>query len=117
MADIFVTELGDMLATNNLCDELGVNTLPSPTDLKQKILLKGKIKVKKKVKEYSLYTIDFSHPKTLCSTNQRSGSAFFRMISIPGFLAFAKLVMMSCAPTKSRLQSVLEMHSYYFEHN
>lgn len=49
MADIFVTELGDMLATTNLCDELGVNTLPSPKDLKGKILLKGKIKVKKKV--------------------------------------------------------------------
>ena len=50
MADIFVTELGDMLATTNLCDELGVNTLPSPNDLKRKILLKGKIKTKKKVK-------------------------------------------------------------------
>ena len=72
MADIFVTELGDMLATNNLCDELGVNTLPSPTDLKQKILLKGKIKVKKKVKEYSLYAtvfFFFFHPKTSYSTN------------------------------------------------
>ena len=50
MADIFVTELGDMLATTNLCDELGVDTLPSPNDLKRKILLKGKIKTKKKVK-------------------------------------------------------------------
>ncbi|CAH3162232.1 unnamed protein product [Porites evermanni] len=50
MADIFVTELGDMLATTNLCDELGVNTLPSPNDLKRKILLKGKIKTKKKHK-------------------------------------------------------------------
>ena len=50
MADIFVTELGDMLATTNLCGELGVNTLPSPNDLKGKILLKGKIKTKKKVK-------------------------------------------------------------------
>lgn len=49
MADIFVTELGDMLATNNLSDELGIQTLPSPKDLKRKILLKGKIKVKKKV--------------------------------------------------------------------
>lgn len=49
MADIFVKELGDMLATNNLCDELGIQTLPSPKDLKRKILLKGKIKVKKKV--------------------------------------------------------------------
>ena len=49
MADIFLTELGDMLATTNLCDELGVNTLPSPDDLKRKILLKGKIKTKKKV--------------------------------------------------------------------
>ena len=52
MADIFVTELGDMLATINLCDELGINTLPSPMDLRRKILLKGKIKVKKKVKDY-----------------------------------------------------------------
>ena len=50
MADIFVSELGDMLATNNLCDELDINTLPSPNHLKRKILLKGKIKVKKKVK-------------------------------------------------------------------
>ncbi|XP_020627928.1 1-phosphatidylinositol 4,5-bisphosphate phosphodiesterase zeta-1-like [Orbicella faveolata] len=50
MADIFVTELGDMLATNNLSDELGIQTLPSPKDLKRKILLKGKIKVKKKHK-------------------------------------------------------------------
>lgn len=49
MADIFVTELGEMLATNNLSDELGIQTLPSPYDLKGKILLKGKIKVKKKV--------------------------------------------------------------------
>jgi len=49
MADIFVNELGDMLATNNLSDELGIHTLPSPKDLKRKILLKGKIKVKKKV--------------------------------------------------------------------
>ena len=49
MADIFVKELGDMLATNNLSDELGIQTLPSPNDLKRKILLKGKIKVKKKV--------------------------------------------------------------------
>ena len=49
MADIFITELGDMLATNNLSDELGIQTLPSPNDLKGKILLKGKIKVKKKV--------------------------------------------------------------------
>ncbi|PFX17769.1 1-phosphatidylinositol 4,5-bisphosphate phosphodiesterase zeta-1-like [Stylophora pistillata] len=50
MADIFVCELGDMLATHNLCDELGINTLPSPNQLKRKILLKGKIKVKKKHK-------------------------------------------------------------------
>ena len=49
MSDIFVTELGDMLATNNLCDELCLNTLPSPNQLKRKILLKGKIKTKKKV--------------------------------------------------------------------
>lgn len=48
MADIFVTELGEMLASSNLCDEL--NTLPSPNQLKGKILLKGKIKTKKKVK-------------------------------------------------------------------
>lgn len=50
MADIFVSELGDILVTNNLCDEQGVNTLPSPKDLKGKILLKGKIKTKKKHK-------------------------------------------------------------------
>ncbi|KAJ7372700.1 1-phosphatidylinositol 4,5-bisphosphate phosphodiesterase beta-4 [Desmophyllum pertusum] len=50
MADIFVTELGDMLATNNLSDELGIHTLPSPKDLMGKIFLKGKIKVKKKHK-------------------------------------------------------------------
>lgn len=50
MADIFVSELGDMLATNNLCDEMSINTLPSPNQLKRKILLKGKIKVKKKHK-------------------------------------------------------------------
>lgn len=50
MSDIFVTELGDMLATNNLCDELCLNTLPSPNQLKGKILLKGKIKTKKKPK-------------------------------------------------------------------
>ncbi|XP_078346086.1 1-phosphatidylinositol 4,5-bisphosphate phosphodiesterase zeta-1-like [Oculina patagonica] len=50
MADIFITELGDMLATNNLCEELGIQTLPSPKDLKGKILLKGKIKTKKKHK-------------------------------------------------------------------
>lgn len=50
MADIFVTELGEMLASNNLCDELCVNMLPSPNQLKGKILLKGKIKTKKKVK-------------------------------------------------------------------
>jgi len=54
MADIFVTELGDMLATNNLSDELGIQTLPSPKDLKGKILLKGKIKVKKKVTHTSI---------------------------------------------------------------
>ena len=52
MADIFVSELGDMLATNNLCDEMSINTLPSPNQLKRKILLKGKIKVKKKVKSW-----------------------------------------------------------------
>ena len=71
MADIFVTELGGMLATNNLSDELGVNTLPSPKDLKQKILLKGKIKLKKKVKEYSLYATDFVLSKKylcICTT-------------------------------------------------
>lgn len=50
MADIFVTELGEMLASSNLCDELCVTTLPSPNQLKGKILLKGKIKTKKKVK-------------------------------------------------------------------
>lgn len=50
MADIFVQELGDMLATNNLSDEPGIQTLPSPKDLRRKILLKGKIKVKKKHK-------------------------------------------------------------------
>lgn len=54
MADIFVSELGDILVTNNLCDEQGVNTLPSPKDLKGKILLKGKIKTKKKVKNVDL---------------------------------------------------------------
>lgn len=58
MADIFVTELGDMLATNNLSDELGIQTLPSPRDLKGKILLKGKIKVKKKVTILTFYCID-----------------------------------------------------------
>lgn len=58
MADIFVTELGDMLATNNLSDELGIQTLPSPKDLKGKILLKGKIKVKKKVTILTFYCID-----------------------------------------------------------
>lgn len=50
MADIFVTELGEMLASSNLCDELCVTTLPSPNQLKGKILLKGKIKTKKKHK-------------------------------------------------------------------
>lgn len=58
MADIFVTELGDMLAINNLSDELGIQTLPSPKDLKGKILLKGKIKVKKKVTILTFYCID-----------------------------------------------------------
>ena len=55
MADIFVSELGNMLATNNLSDELGIQTLPSPEDLKGKILLKGKIKVKKKVTTLTNY--------------------------------------------------------------
>ena len=50
MANTFVTELGDLLATTNLCEERRVNTLPSPKNLKRKILLKGKIKLRKKVK-------------------------------------------------------------------
>ena len=49
MADIFVHELGDMLVTGNMCEERMQNKLPSPNDLKGKIILKGKIKQKKKV--------------------------------------------------------------------
>lgn len=51
MADIFMNELGDMLATNNLCVERKENRLPSPNDLKRKIILKGKIKLRKKVRK------------------------------------------------------------------
>ena len=50
MAKMFQEEFGDMLVMENLCDERGVNQLPSPNDLKRKILLKGKIKHKKKVR-------------------------------------------------------------------
>ncbi|XP_031557725.1 1-phosphatidylinositol 4,5-bisphosphate phosphodiesterase zeta-1-like [Actinia tenebrosa] len=57
MADIFMNELGDMLATNNLCVERKENKLPSPNDLKRKIILKGKIKLKKKSRALAKFSV------------------------------------------------------------
>lgn len=50
MVDIFVFEFGDMLVINNFCDEMSINIFFLLNQFKRKILLKGKIKVKKKVK-------------------------------------------------------------------
>ena len=46
MAQMFTEIFGDMLATQNLCH---MNTLPSPEQLKNKVILKGNLKNKKKV--------------------------------------------------------------------
>ena len=51
MVEIFLEVFGDMLVTQHLFDERRrANELPSPNELKRKILLKGKIKLNKKVR-------------------------------------------------------------------
>lgn len=78
MADIFMSELGDVLVCNDLCIERKENKLPSPNDLKRKIILKGKIKLKKRVSqnirhrfrscEGDNYSIPFLTGKTILTT-------------------------------------------------
>ena len=51
MAQMFTEIFGDMLATENLCN---MNKLPSPEQLKNKVILKGNLKNKKKVNCHSL---------------------------------------------------------------
>ncbi|XP_032221029.2 1-phosphatidylinositol 4,5-bisphosphate phosphodiesterase zeta-1 isoform X2 [Nematostella vectensis] len=47
MAEIFLKDFGDMLVTQDFCRG---NVLPSPNALKRRIILKGKIRIKKKIK-------------------------------------------------------------------
>ena len=47
MAQLFKNIFGDMIATENTCSG---NTLPSPEQLKHKVILKGNLRVKKKVR-------------------------------------------------------------------
>lgn len=47
MANMFVAEFGDLLATEDLSEN---NILPSPNKLLRKIILKGRAVPKKKVK-------------------------------------------------------------------
>ena len=51
MANMFVAEFGDLLATEDLSEN---NILPSPNKLLRKIILKGRAVPKKKVKLYFL---------------------------------------------------------------
>ncbi|KAK3717332.1 hypothetical protein QZH41_011579, partial [Actinostola sp. cb2023] len=85
MADIFMTELGDMLVCNDLCSERIENKLPSPNDLKGKIILKGKIKLKKRV---NIIVIDCVHHRRaerftkaaeICKASSHSQSDFHLM--------------------------------------
>ena len=48
MAQMFTEIFGDMLATQNLCHQ---NNLPSPEQLKYKVILKGNLRSKKKVRK------------------------------------------------------------------
>lgn len=66
MADIFVRELGDMLVTDDLSEGRTQNELPSPNDLKRKIILKGKIKQKKKVSQKALFNFEFEFSIKSC---------------------------------------------------
>jgi len=47
MAQLFNDIFGDIIATDNLCNG---NVLPSPEQLKHKVILKGSLRVKKKVR-------------------------------------------------------------------
>ena len=57
MANMFVAEFGDLLATEDLSEN---NILPSPNKLLRKIVLKGRAVPKKKVKSYFLVFLSLS---------------------------------------------------------
>ena len=56
MANMFVAEFGDLLATEDLSEN---NILPSPNKLLRKIILKGRAVPKKKV-EFSFHDFPFT---------------------------------------------------------